>query len=426
MKGLSCILFVLFASFIVVPIAYSFNIPADSDKIYEEPQDKGVDDKSSSTSQSSSGDYRGRSLIIGQQGEGISAPIQLIKEISPDGNQSCLINTTMKVKVEVLLTGKNLKTVQILESIDPSLEVSNISKIYIANNLLELPKVERGFEDPERIDEYTEGISAFEIKYNKKIYNNITKEFENDALKVNKYKIDDVEEYSSLNTNNNTFFIEKRNDIDTHKRINENIGKKGRIIYWYNIKPKESGTYSTRTIVRTNDEYQDIDQITKIDVKEPNPDFQVEISGIKNELSCNEELNISYNVIYLGGSTDPVTCDVSISDSIKEYEIVNKKSSYKNESFHLNEARQFYFVIKYPEEGKFYFPELTISSERIDEKINRYAFTGEVIEVIGRIKRNTDLITWIILGFGIIIAQIFSRDLNKATKSILRKLNRFR
>ena len=201
-------------------------------------------------SQAGSSDAGGHIQIVGQK-EGIGAPIQLIKEISPDGNYSYLVNTTARVKVEVLLTGKELKNIQILESIDPSLKVSNVSKVYLINNLLELPQAERGFEDPENADKLTKGIESFTIIKNKKSPNNLSKEFDNDNLSINRYKVNsDNTDYSSIyNKETNTFFIEKNNNQDTEKIVSDYLGKKGRLVYWYNITPEKSGTYSTRTII---------------------------------------------------------------------------------------------------------------------------------------------------------------------------------
>ncbi len=411
----------LLTLFILHPIASSFNIPADIDQINDEPSIRGAVEASAVTSENS-GDTGGHNFIVGEQGEGISAPIQLRKEISPDGNYSYLVNNTLRVRVEILLTGKELDTVQILESIHPSLIVSNISKIYIVNNIIDLPKIERGLDDLEHIDKFTKGISAFEILKNKNSFNNITNEFENDSLYINKYKINEDEEYSSMSNSNNTFIITKSNRPDANKISTDNIGKKGRIIYWYFIKPTEPGTYSTRTIVRTSDKYQDLDQITKINVMEHNPQFEVIISGKKLEVDCGEELNISYNIKYLGGSTSPIACDISIDSASTDYEIKAHKSSYKNESFKLNEEKKVNFIVSYPDEGKYYLPDLLISSESASKEHNKYTFKGEVIDVIGPIKKNEDLITWIILGLGIMISQIFCKELNSIIIFVLNKL----
>lgn len=410
---------------VLSPIAYSFNIPADSDEIDVSPSDRARNEKQP-TYQTSSENGGGHNQIIEQE-DGVGAPIQLIKEISPDGNGSHLVNTTLKARVDVLLTGKELKNIQILESIDPSLKVFNISKAYIINNLLEFPKIERGFEDPENVDKLTKGIAAFTIVNKKNSFNNLTKEFDNDTLYMNKYKINnDSEEYSSLyNYNNNTIFIEKINNKKSEKVVSDNIGKKGRIVYWYYIMPEKSGTYSTRTIIRTDDEYNDIDETTKINVQEHNPKFEVTISGKKTDLDCGEILNISYNIKYLGGSVDPYICDLAISDASNEYEIADGRSFYR-EAFRLNEIKQICFNVVYRNQGKYFLPDLTISGESMLAKSNRYTFKGDVIEVVGWTKRNTDLITWIILGLGIILAQIYSADLNKATRSLFKILGGIR
>jgi hypothetical protein len=425
MRLFLCVLINFFVIlYVLLPIAYSFNIPADSNEIYDTLSDLNSNAKQP-VSQASSTDSGGHNQIVGLK-ESTGAPIQLIKEISPDGNYSHLVDTALRVRVEVLITGKELKYIQILESIDPSLKVFNISKVYIINNLLELPKIDNGFEHPENVDKLTKGIVAFTTLTNKKYFNNITKEFDNDTLYSNKYKLkNDDAEYSSIYTNN-TLFIEKRNDLDSEKVGSDNIGKKGRIVYWYDIMSNESGIYDIRTTVRTNDEYHDVDQITKIDFREHDPQFEVLISGKKTELDCGEISNISYNVKYVGGSMEPYTCDLSISNASNDYEIADGPSSYLNESFQLNEIKHKYFNVKYLKEGKFYLPDLSIYSECMVKKPNLYTFRGEVIEVVGTLKRYNDLITWIVLGLGIIIAQIYGKDLNTTTKSFFEILRGIR
>ena len=419
----SLFVMIIFILIVLSPITYSFNIPADSNDMFNKfnkPSDQ-TSNNMQPASQVGSRDAGRQIQIVGQK-EGAGAPIQLIKEISPDGNDSYLVNTTLRVKVEVLLTGKELKDIQIMESIDPSLKVFNISNVYLINNLLELPQIEREFEDPENAGDLTKGIASFSIIKNKKSPNNLAKEFDNDTLYMNKYKLSsDDDAYSSIyDKKNNIFFIEKNNILDSEKIVSNNIGKKGRIVYWYNITPEKSGTYSTRTIVRTDDEYQDIDQITKIDVKESDPKFEISTLGIKTDLDCGEKLNISYSIKYLGGSFEPYKCDLSISNDSKDYEIADGISSYPNKSFRLNEMESIYFNIKYPQEGKYYLPVLSISSKNKRAKPTLHTFKGDIIEIIPWNKRYADWITWIILGFGIIISNIYGEELNEGTKSLPR------
>jgi len=410
----------LFILFIMTQNVHSFNIPADSDEISRLKPDK-TGSISTQASQDETSSSRGHSQA-GVFTQGIDVPVQLIKEISPDGNYSHLVNTTLRVRVEVLLTGKELKNIQILESVDPSLKVSNISKIYTINNLLELPRIERGFEDPRRLDELTEGIPAQTIVRSIKCYNNITSEFNNDYLYLQKYNISDNNSLDSLlYYNDNIFYIEKTN-IDDEKAGSNNIGKKGRLIFWYDVMPKYPGIYNTRTIVRTNDEYQDLDQITKINVLDPYPQFDVSISGTKTELGCGENLNITYNIIYRGGSVNPFNCDISIRNDSDDYTVVGGKSYYSNISFRLNELNPIYFNVNYPSAGKFFLPDLSIHGKSIYGKPNEYTFKGNVIDVIALHERYANLINWFIFGFLIMLSQIFCVELNFRAKSFIKTI----
>lgn len=405
--------------FIFLLPVYSFNIPADSDKLDAIKSDQNPV-KDTLGSQDASSGSRDHSQSAGLTGEATNAPVQLIKEISPDGNSTYLVNTTLRVRVEAILNGKELNNIQILESVDPSLKVSNISKVYIVNNLLELPIIERGFEKPEWIDNLTKNIISQDIIKNKKDSFNITEEFENDSMYLGKYSITEDNPESMIYYDDNIFLIEKKNILDTKMESDlgsNSIGKKGRIIFWYNITPIEPGTYKTRTIVRTNNEFSDIDQTKKISIVDHNPRFEITISGKKTELDCGEELNITYNVRYLGGSSDPFICDISINNHSRDYEIAEGQSLHSNLSFKTNELKQTYFNVKYPNNGKFYLPDLSIKGMGIYKRSNEYTFKGEVVEVRGFIKRNIDFINWFVLGFLIILSQIFCNDLNNAAKS---------
>ena len=411
-------IFMLIAFILILPIS-SFNIPADSDKLDAiKSEQKPVEDTLGS--QDASSGTRDRIQSAGLTGEETNAPVQLIKEISPDGNSTYLVNTTLRVRVEAILNGKELNNIQILESVDPSLKVSNISKVYIINNLLELPIIERGFEKPELIDNLTKNIISQDIIKNKKESFNITEEFENDSMYLGKYSITEDNPESMIYYDDNIFLIEKRNILDTKMGSDlgsNSIGKKGRIIFWYNITPKEPGTYKTRTIVRTSNEFPDIDQTKKISIVDHNPRFEVTISGKKTELERGEKLNITYNVKYLGGSSDPFICDVSINNHSKDYEIVEGQSIHLNLSFKLNELKQIYFNVKYPDDGKFYLPDLSIKGIEICKRSNEYTFKGEIVEVDYIDRKSSDIINWFLFGILIAASQIFGKEINDLIKS---------
>jgi len=390
---------VLLMFLVLLPIVNSFNIPSDTEDLNSgKALQSNPSSSASGENSANSGDDSGHSQIVGIK-ESLGAPVQLIKEFSPDNNESNLINTTSKIWVEVQLMDKELKYIQILESIDPSLEVINISKFYIINNLLDLPRIEKGFEHPEHINELTKGIVTF----------------------------------TALNNtgSNNTFSIGINNVFDSEKLVSDHIDKKGRIIYWYYIKLKNSGIYGTKTIIRTNDEYPDVYQTAKIDVHEPDAQFEVSISGLKTELDSDEILDVTYYVKYLGGSVKPYICDLSINDSSNTFKVAKGPSRYQNEWFNVNEIKRIQFYVKYPNEGKYYLPDLVITSKNTlrGPSMSPYTFKkDDVVEVKGVLKRNTDIITWLLLGIGIILSNfgiMFSHIYGSEIKSNISRIKLF-
>lgn len=315
-----------------------------------------------------------------------------------------------------------------MESVDHGLEVFNISQCYIINNLQDLPNVEKAFNDPENLEKYTENIPRIKI-YNKQENDfQINDEFDNDSLYIEKYqKYTNQSNFFLLNKNtNNTFIIDKNNILNSEKLVSDNIGKKGRLIYWYYIKPKESGIYKTKTIIRTNEEYPDIEESLKVDINEPNPHFIVDVTGQKLEVECGELLNLTYNIRYIGGSIDPFLCDLKINNTPKEYEIINGQDMYRDEYFGTNDLKQIYVLVKYKYPGKYYLPDLLIIGKDEPGKQKKYMFKRDTVVVIDFIQKNRDLISWTILAAGIIIGQIYGQDINRLTKYILHLLRKVR
>jgi hypothetical protein len=420
-KLLNFLIITILIQFISVPLVSSFNIPADSEDVYQksaEMVESNAQAKVSGYSYATNDEGHIQAIAASKP---LNAPVQLEKEIIPNDNNSLIVNTPAKVWAEVQIAGKKLQYIQLLETIDSTIDVLNISKFYIVNTLSEVSRVKKAFEDPKNEDNYTRGIPSITIFNDKPNNFNIEQEFNNDTLYIEKYKkFSSIKGIDIMMLDNNTLFIEKKNIMNSEKIIPDNLEKKGKIIYWYYIIPHESGTHNIHTIVRTDDEYPDINQITKINVKEKDPKFEVRISGKKLELDDDEPLNIIYNIKYIGGSVDPYKCNISINKSVSEYTVLGNRDSYSNEIFRLNELKQKSFLIKYPEEGKYYLPELLIEGicERGSCDLNKYTFSEETIAVVGTVQKYNDFITWTILGICIIIAQIFGKEINEISKSI--------
>lgn len=423
---LSIFLFIAALILYLVPVISSFSVPDDVQELLKKSD--GTKDIQETTDPSKYADENGRTLHEANPNVIVQAPIQIKKEIFPGDNSSFLVNNILKIRVEVQLNDKELRSIQILELVDPGLEVFNISQCYIINNLQDIPNIEKAFNTPADLEEYTKNIPRIATYNKKKSEFQINDEFNNDSLYIAKYrKYVNYNNFSFQNKNaNNTFMIGMDNNLDSEKIVSSNVEKKGRLIYWYYTKSKEPGIYKSRTIVRTNEVYPDIEESLKVDINEPNPHFIVDVTGQKLEVECGEMLNLTYNIRYIGGSIDPLLCDLRINDTPKEYEIINGRDIYSDEYFSTNELKQIYVLVKYKDSGKYYLPDLLIISKDEPEKPKKYMFKKDTVVVIDAIQKNKDIISWAILASGIIIGQIYGQDINRFTKYIFYLLRRIK
>ena len=141
----------------------------------------------------------------------------------------------------------------------------------------------------------------------------------------------------------------------------------------------------------------------------------------KLEASCNENLNLTYNIEYLGGSFEPFNCEIGLNSS-GEFDI-NGKPSYPNESFIIYQPKPIHFLVKYPKNGKYYLPSLTIIGKRNLENSNNYTFSEKEIDIKDYFQMNGELIGWELAIIGIIIGQIYGDSLRKSTTSFKKVLS---
>lgn len=112
------------------------------------------------------------------------------------------------------------------------------------------------------------------------------------------FKIDYTDPFN-IEGSLNSYYIEKINSIGY---VETSLEKPSRLLYWYGIKTNESGKYAITTHLRFYDsKAHDIEYITEIDIKPPDPKFEVGVTISQKEVSKNEVIGVIYDISYLGG-----------------------------------------------------------------------------------------------------------------------------
>ena len=85
----------------------------------------------------------------------------------------------------------------------------------------------------------------------------------------------------------------------------KNLGRNDIFAYKYLVKPKKSGSFNTITLVRSFGR-SDVKYISTIDIKEPNPQFEITPRPKDLEIiRIFRPLDLAYDITYLGGASDP-------------------------------------------------------------------------------------------------------------------------
>lgn len=128
--------------------------------------------------------------------------------------------------------------------------------------------------------------------------------------------------------------------------ILDELEEKERAVYQYEIIPKGPGIHETYTIIRSKNR-PDLDHSFAIDFKDPNPKFDVKLNINNLEESFNKQINITYDIIYLGG--DAHTCNYNIRlDEPIDYMITNHGSLPRDFKFDSTSSKNFTITIEYP------------------------------------------------------------------------------
>lgn len=191
-----------------------------------------------------------------------------------------------------------------------------------------------------------------------------------------------------------------------------NINSKKRLIYWYYVKPKKSGIFNTDTIVTIfGNDNPDVECPLEISIKDPNPEFEVNLKLRKLEISENENLDIIYDINYLGGASKPY-CDgiaVKFDNNSKDYTFVNNSETNANNinthiiSFCLNGTTSINKTIVYPNEGIYSLPGIWINDKH-------YNFKDEHIIVENWLERNKEVFGFVFALLALIFGDSIGRS----------------
>ena len=319
---------------------------------------------------------------VNNPGEFGRAPVQIEKAIIPSGEANYLINSTLQIVVEINVEGNDLKYIQSLEYLDDSLNIINVSKCYVANNLQNIAEIEDGLIDQKSLKNNTNYLEKIPV------------------IRIGK----------------NILSIDKENNFDRTDLPINNLENKGRLIYWYYIQPKRAGNYKTTTIVRTNDDYPDIKAVSNLPIVKNIPKFLVDVDIDKLEANGGVDLNPTYNIRYVGGSSDPYFCNITLNPS--ETYNISGTNSFK-ESFKLYDLKKEKANIRYPFSGKFYLPGISIEdlNNKNESVPANFTFVDKEITIDSWGQQNEEPIGWILALVGIILGQIYSVPIcNYSTK----------
>lgn len=171
------------------------------------------------------------------------------------------------------------------------------------------------------------------------------------------------------------------NDTEIALNFNFNtLGKHDIFAYRYYIKPKKSGNFNTITLVRSYGQ-SDIKYISTIDIKEPNPQFEITPRPKDSELiRIFGPLDLAYDITYLGGASDPELNNAKIAlENDTAFYICSFKGSDKSaktmnftkyKTMHVNTK------VRFKTNGK-----ISIPGIYINDKL--YNFRDTTIEVYG-------------------------------------------
>lgn len=225
-------------------------------------------------------------------------------------------------------------------SINPSIQIVNVgapeSYLLIKKSLI--PNKEFYLKS-DRIRVCVEITSLRFIDVNKPLKNVKFYEVINDYLTLIQnssqcYKVNDVEDFKKyldqMYNKENPDYIGPTNykiswNNGTGATDNISIQGRDRFVYWYDVKPKEYGTFNTETIIRS-EIYSDIERILEVIVKKPEPVFDVNMMVNKTQIYKNEPLNIIYAITYLGDSDSLNDIQIIIDEPTNYYKYSGNES----------------------------------------------------------------------------------------------------
>jgi len=233
---------------------------------------------------------------------------------------------------------------------------------------------------------------------------------------------------------NNKSIMISDEEVDLRFKF-KNLSKKDVFAYKYYVKPKMTGISRTVTIVGSWGR-SDVEQTSSIDVKDPNPIFDIiprpkDISRIIGPI-WNQPLDIVYDITYLGGSSEPELHNAKLSlerDSNYCNGSIEKNSPLMN--FYIYKTEHIYANVKFTEIGKVPIPGIYINDKLYsfkDVTITTLLFTDYFVSIINPIS----IIMGLILAIGsflILIAfgkkpEEYGKEINKRLFIIYKRIQR--
>lgn len=189
-----------------------------------------------------------------------------------------------------------------------------------------------------------------------------------------------------------------------HAEFPPNFSIRGndRLVFWYNITPSIYGILSTTTIIGSKT-YSNLDYPFTIKIKKALPIFDIIVTATKSRIYQFEELDIVYNINYLG-DTDVYETSSAITDgaSVDGYfKYANKTNKFKKYSFKRYETLPIRRTIIFPHTGGYFPPGISIDGVH-------FSFEKPLITVDDPISRHENILNSIYLILLILSALIIA------------------
>jgi hypothetical protein len=188
-----------------------------------------------------------------------------------------------------------------------------------------------------------------------------------------------------------------------------------RYVYWYFIKPNKPGYYDSITTIMSSGnsvrDYLDMDFDLPINISYPKPDVEIGLRKLK--LLRNEELDLQYEIKYDRDQNNS-NKKIEFYKRLQFYDLILKNTNYSYGNKYIfnrrliNKSNLIDIKIKYPNEGIYNLPSITIDGEE-------YPFQAYTVIVDTRFERYGALIGFILASITFLLG--FYSKSNKSIRS---------